>query len=376
MLNRRPGAYIFMGNGDTAGVHHPSYDFNDEAPPSESRSGRRSSRTACRPVSGCVPGTGTHDARHRTQKWTPFWDSIRCSPLASSASFYAENRLPLFRTMLLGRAPAVRCERRHRNGRVEPIDEIGDDPAGDRPGRKPDMPVAEGEDQVGVPRRTADDRQPVRRRRARSAPGLRLDGFAEGGSCGRPAETRVRAGAGSAGPRVLRFRRPSTAARYHRPRERAHRRRRYRGPRARSSVPPEMADGSPAPPRGGNGSREGGRARRSRRQPPGRPAETESVPPGQWRVTFRRPARCRCRLRRSAGRLRGEGGGEITGDEFARPIHRTGFGKEQGARERRVSAGSKRRSPPGSRDTTSTRWWARISRSSCLPRSLPRCGRA
>ena len=29
----RPGAYIFMGNGDTAGVHHPKYDFNDEAIP-------------------------------------------------------------------------------------------------------------------------------------------------------------------------------------------------------------------------------------------------------------------------------------------------------------------------------------------------------
>jgi amidohydrolase len=33
MLNRRPGAYIFLGNGDTAGVHHPAYDFNDEAIP-------------------------------------------------------------------------------------------------------------------------------------------------------------------------------------------------------------------------------------------------------------------------------------------------------------------------------------------------------
>jgi hippurate hydrolase len=33
MLNQRPGAYIFMGNGDTAGVHHPAYDFNDEASP-------------------------------------------------------------------------------------------------------------------------------------------------------------------------------------------------------------------------------------------------------------------------------------------------------------------------------------------------------
>ena len=33
MLNERPGAYIFLGNGDTAGVHHPAYDFNDEAAP-------------------------------------------------------------------------------------------------------------------------------------------------------------------------------------------------------------------------------------------------------------------------------------------------------------------------------------------------------
>jgi hippurate hydrolase len=33
MLNERPGAYIFIGNGDTAGVHHPAYDFNDEAAP-------------------------------------------------------------------------------------------------------------------------------------------------------------------------------------------------------------------------------------------------------------------------------------------------------------------------------------------------------
>ena len=33
MLERRPGAFIFMGNGDTAGLHHPDYDFNDEAIP-------------------------------------------------------------------------------------------------------------------------------------------------------------------------------------------------------------------------------------------------------------------------------------------------------------------------------------------------------
>ncbi|WGD51094.1 M20 family metallopeptidase [Bradyrhizobium sp. CB1650] len=33
MLEARPGAYIFVGNGPTAGVHHPAYDFNDEALP-------------------------------------------------------------------------------------------------------------------------------------------------------------------------------------------------------------------------------------------------------------------------------------------------------------------------------------------------------
>jgi amidohydrolase len=33
MLQERPGAYIFVGNGDTAGVHHPAYDFNDAAIP-------------------------------------------------------------------------------------------------------------------------------------------------------------------------------------------------------------------------------------------------------------------------------------------------------------------------------------------------------
>jgi amidohydrolase len=33
MLEERPGAYIFMGNGDTAGVHHPAYDFDDRAIP-------------------------------------------------------------------------------------------------------------------------------------------------------------------------------------------------------------------------------------------------------------------------------------------------------------------------------------------------------
>jgi hippurate hydrolase len=31
MLQARPGAYIMIGNGDTAALHNPSYDFNDEA---------------------------------------------------------------------------------------------------------------------------------------------------------------------------------------------------------------------------------------------------------------------------------------------------------------------------------------------------------
>jgi hippurate hydrolase len=33
MLEERPGAYILMGNGDGASVHHPEYNFNDEAIP-------------------------------------------------------------------------------------------------------------------------------------------------------------------------------------------------------------------------------------------------------------------------------------------------------------------------------------------------------
>jgi len=33
MLEERPGAYILVGNGDTAMVHHPRYNFNDDAIP-------------------------------------------------------------------------------------------------------------------------------------------------------------------------------------------------------------------------------------------------------------------------------------------------------------------------------------------------------
>ena len=33
MLQARPGAFVFVGNGDTAGLHHPAYDFNDATLP-------------------------------------------------------------------------------------------------------------------------------------------------------------------------------------------------------------------------------------------------------------------------------------------------------------------------------------------------------
>ena len=33
MLERRPGAYMFLGNGDSASLHHPHYDFDDAAAP-------------------------------------------------------------------------------------------------------------------------------------------------------------------------------------------------------------------------------------------------------------------------------------------------------------------------------------------------------
>ncbi len=33
MLQVRPGAYVFLGQGDSAGLHHPKYDFNDDIAP-------------------------------------------------------------------------------------------------------------------------------------------------------------------------------------------------------------------------------------------------------------------------------------------------------------------------------------------------------
>ena len=33
MLEARPGAYLFLGQGEGAGLHHPAYDFNDDVAP-------------------------------------------------------------------------------------------------------------------------------------------------------------------------------------------------------------------------------------------------------------------------------------------------------------------------------------------------------
>lgn len=33
MLNERPGSFVFIGNGHSAGLHHPAYDFNDAVIP-------------------------------------------------------------------------------------------------------------------------------------------------------------------------------------------------------------------------------------------------------------------------------------------------------------------------------------------------------
>ncbi|TJW98745.1 MAG: amidohydrolase, partial [Mesorhizobium sp.] len=33
MLQARPGAFLFLGNGPTSGLHNPTYDFDDNAIP-------------------------------------------------------------------------------------------------------------------------------------------------------------------------------------------------------------------------------------------------------------------------------------------------------------------------------------------------------
>ncbi len=33
LLNKRPGAYLFLRQGEAAGLHHPAFDFNDAVAP-------------------------------------------------------------------------------------------------------------------------------------------------------------------------------------------------------------------------------------------------------------------------------------------------------------------------------------------------------
>jgi metal-dependent amidase/aminoacylase/carboxypeptidase family protein len=46
MLEERPGAYILVGTGEGAPVHHPKYDFNDEQPGGR-RVGQADGRARC-----------------------------------------------------------------------------------------------------------------------------------------------------------------------------------------------------------------------------------------------------------------------------------------------------------------------------------------
>ena len=48
MLEARPGAFIFVGQGGEAGLHNPEYDFNDEIIPLAAPTGRSSWRRRCR----------------------------------------------------------------------------------------------------------------------------------------------------------------------------------------------------------------------------------------------------------------------------------------------------------------------------------------
>ncbi len=58
MLNERPGAYIFLGNGDTAMVHHPAYNFDDQAIPFGQAGMPAWPRRGCRPPEAPPRPTG------------------------------------------------------------------------------------------------------------------------------------------------------------------------------------------------------------------------------------------------------------------------------------------------------------------------------
>ena len=54
MLEARPGAFIFIGNGDTANLHHPAYDFNDEVDPARRELLGAAGRNGAGGLSGCA----------------------------------------------------------------------------------------------------------------------------------------------------------------------------------------------------------------------------------------------------------------------------------------------------------------------------------
>ena len=49
MLLARPGAYVFIGNGSSAGWHHPEYNFNDAVLPLGAAYWARLAERALRP---------------------------------------------------------------------------------------------------------------------------------------------------------------------------------------------------------------------------------------------------------------------------------------------------------------------------------------
>src|SRR5262249_37576622 len=59
MLEARPGAFIFVGNGDSPGLHHPRYNFNDDVIPYGTSYWVRLVETA-------MAGSGARDGNHKT----------------------------------------------------------------------------------------------------------------------------------------------------------------------------------------------------------------------------------------------------------------------------------------------------------------------
>ena len=86
MLEARPGAFIFIGNGDSAGLHHPAYDFNDEVIPVGTSYWVKLVETAMPGVT-VVPGRATASQDHRGKL-----ESHGSGSDARSLSIAGENR--------------------------------------------------------------------------------------------------------------------------------------------------------------------------------------------------------------------------------------------------------------------------------------------